>query len=132
MSLKDWLAGRKKKKLFKTQVPDLDKFIGREVKIPGQILPIVIEHICGNVGLSVGREKPRPQFYEINGKYLIGMLRFHAQMEGDTSITEQEFEDFENMEFESEKLPTPKTALEQPPKLPRIEHENPRKDPTEH
>lgn len=100
MNFTNW----KKPFKFKAEVPKLDSYIGRYVRIPGEHQPVKIETICGNVGLSMGREKPRPQFYEINGKFLIGMLRFHAQMTGDKSITEQQFKDFEDTEFEAEKL----------------------------
>lgn len=104
-----WDAPRK---LFKTSRPvDLEEYIGRKVNIPGEPEPIRIEHICGNIGLSLGRESPRPTFYEINGKYLIGMLRFHAQMCGDKSITEQQFQDFENIEFTAEKMPGTKPMI---------------------
>jgi hypothetical protein len=95
----------KPKKLFKAKVPDLKSFIGRNVTIDGK--KIKIHKIVGNVGLTLGRaaKDVKPTFYEINDEYLIGMLRFHAQMEGDTSITEEEFLAFENMEFDAERLP---------------------------
>ena len=104
------------KRLFGYRVPKLEKFLGRMVRIPGETVPIQIKDIRGNIGLSMGRENPRPQFYEINGKYLIGMLRFHAQMEGDTSISEQEFQDFENIEFHAEVLPKKAPLIELPPR----------------
>lgn len=94
------------KKLFKAVVPDLQKFVGRTVVINDK--PIVIETLRGNLGMSLGTEKAKPQFYEINGEHLMGMLRFHAQMENDKSITEQQFKDFENIEFEAEKHPDKK------------------------
>jgi|SRR6478672_11661113 len=93
-------------KKFKTKalVPDLKLYIGRAVNIPGEPNPIIIETIQGNLGLSLGHgERAKPTFYEINGKYLIGMLRFHAQMLGDHSITEEQFRDFENMDVEAHK-----------------------------
>jgi hypothetical protein len=76
------------------KAPDLKKYIGKTVEIDGQ--PVLIDTIVGNIW--------RPQFYEINGEHLIGMLRFHAQMLGDKSITEQEFQDFENIDFHVEKV----------------------------
>lgn len=84
------------RRLFKAKVPELEQYIGKTVRVPGEPYPIEIENICGN--------RFKQAFYEINGKYLIGMLRFHAQMTGDTSITEQQFIDFENMDLYAEKL----------------------------
>jgi hypothetical protein len=81
------------KKLFKAKVPDLSKYIGRKVSIDGK--KIKIETIVGN--------KAKPAFYEINGEHLIGMLRFHAQMLGDKSITEDQFIAFEKMDHHVEK-----------------------------
>lgn len=93
MKLPGWAAPQK---LFKATVPNLQKYIGRKVKMPsGQ--SIVIQTIVGN--------RWKPQFYEINGEHLLGMLRFHAQMEKDTSITEEQFKQFEEMVIEAEKLP---------------------------
>ena len=95
-----------KKFKMKAVVPDLKLYIGRIVIIPGEPRPIMIETIVGNMGLSLGHgERARPMFYEINGKYLINMLRFHAQMCGDHSITEQQFRDFENMDVSAQKNP---------------------------
>jgi hypothetical protein len=93
-------------KKFKTKaiVPDLKLYVGRVLTIPGEPKPIMIETVQGNLGMSLGHENARPTFYEINGKYLIGMLRFHAQMCGDHSITEQQFLDFENMEMSAKKM----------------------------
>lgn len=82
------------KLLFKAKVPDIEKYLGRTVKIGDE--KIVIDHICGN--------RFKPQFYEINGKHLIGMLRFHAQMLNDKSITEEQFIAFETMELHAEKM----------------------------
>lgn len=92
------------KKLFKASVPELKKYVGKTVNIDNK--PILIESIVGNVF--------KKTFYEINGQHLIGMLRFHAQMEGDKSITEEQFQAFENMELESEKLPEKRSILEMP------------------
>lgn len=93
----------KPKKLFKAKVPSLQDYVGETVLING-VGEVVIGTIVGNL--------TTPQFYEINGEHLIGMLRFHAQMEGDTSITEQQFIDFECMELDAEKLPVePKKRL---------------------
>jgi hypothetical protein len=83
--------------LFKAEVPDLKKYYGRTILIDGK--KVRIESIVGN--------HFKRQFYEINGEHLISMLRFHAQVMGDKSITEQQFLDFENMEMDSEKLPDP-------------------------
>jgi len=95
-------------KLFKAKVPDLQSFIGRTVEINGH--SIKIQSIVGNVGMTLGRKPKdmRPQYYEINGQYLISMLRFHAQMEGATDITEEEFKQFEEMEFFVEKADSSK------------------------
>lgn len=94
-------------KKFKTKatVPDLEDYIGRSVQIPGEPQPIVIGKITGNIGMTLGRKAAdiRPQFYQINDKYLISMLRFHAQMTGARDITEEEFKAFEDMEFYVEK-----------------------------
>lgn len=76
--------------------PDLKKFLGKTIHIP-QVGQVTIKSIAGN--------RRKPAFYEINGEHLIGMLRFHAQMLGDKSITEEQFLAFESMEMESEKLP---------------------------
>lgn len=78
-------------KVVEMEVPDendIRQFIGRKVNIDGKT--VKIETICGN--------KITPQFFEINGQYLIGMLRFFAQMNGDKSISEKEFQEFESME----------------------------------
>lgn len=85
----------KLKKLFKATTPDLAKYLGKTVLIDGK--SVKIEHICGN--------KFKQQFYEINGEHLIGMLRFHAQMMGDKSITEEQFKAFEEMDLHAEKMP---------------------------
>jgi hypothetical protein len=102
MSLKDWF-NKKKELLFEAKAPDLENYIGRTVVIQGK--PIKIKKIVGNMGMILGHGKPKPQFYEINDEYLISMLRFHAQMTGAKDITEDQFKAFEEMEFESEKLP---------------------------
>lgn len=83
------------KLLFKTKAPpDLMKYIGKKVVIDGK--KVVIQKIVGN--------RFKPAFYEINDDHLIGMLRFHAQMLGDDSITEEQFLAFENMEMTAEKI----------------------------
>ena len=87
----------------KPKEKDYKKFVGKTVIIDGK--KVVIERIVGN--------KFKPAFYEINGKYNIGMLRFHAQMLGDTSITEQEFLDFEALEMEVVDPPK-KSAIDMP------------------
>lgn len=97
----------KMQKLFKASVPDLEKFKGRKVRIPtfikdekGQNVllceeTIEIKHICGN--------RFKHNYYEINGNFLISMLRFHAQMERAKDITEEQFQAFEAMEVYSRK-----------------------------
>jgi hypothetical protein len=87
-----WPTRNKNKSFkFKVEVPDLTKFIGKTVIIEGK--EVVIKTIVGNM--------TQKAFYEINSEHLVNMLRFHAQMCGDHSITEQQFVDFENMEMES-------------------------------
>lgn len=86
---------------FKTQVPNTQAYIGRTVQIEGK--PVVIKTIVGNI--------QKPAFYEINGEHLIGMLRFHAQMEGDKSITEAQFQQFENMEMTAERVGADKKKI---------------------
>lgn len=90
--------------LFKASTPDLSKFIGKYVRIPGVDGSVKIEKIVGNI--------TKKTFFEINGEHLIGMLRFFAQMHGDKSITEDQFIAFEEMELDSEVLPDKKTVLE--------------------
>lgn len=83
------------KLLFKTKAPpDLRKYIGRNVKIDGK--NVIIVSIVGNM--------IKPAFLEINGEHLIGMLRFFAQMNNDKSITEEEFQAFEEMDMEAERI----------------------------
>lgn len=84
------------RKLFKAKAPDLTQYVGKTVRIDGK--KVRIKSIVGNLTYKT--------FYEINGEHLIGMLRFHAQMLGDKSITEDQFLAFEQMDLESEKLPT--------------------------
>jgi hypothetical protein len=85
---------RQKKFKFKTdKPPNIEKYIGKTVIIDGN--PILIKRIVGNI--------TTPAFYEINGEHLIGMLRFHAQMLGDRSITEEQFKAFEQMQYHVEK-----------------------------
>ncbi len=83
-----------KKFKFKTKVPKLHQYIGRRIEIDDK--PVVIQTLVGN--------RFKPTFYEINGEHLIGMLRFHARMEGDHSITEQQFKDFEEMDLHAERM----------------------------
>lgn len=82
------------KKLFKASVPNIQKYVGKTIKIDGQ--KVKIKTICGN--------RFKQNFYEINGEHLMSMLRFHAQMEGDNSITEDQFLAFEAMEMSAEKI----------------------------
>lgn len=108
------LARWTQRPLFKAEVPKLDNYIGRRVTISATINHkgefilkkperVTIETIVGN--------KWHPTYYEINGKHLISMLRFHAQMEGDTSITEEQFRQFEAMEVKSEDMRDKKGLL---------------------
>lgn len=95
------------KKLFKAKVPDLKAYIGRVVRIPEFALldgnkECIYEHWV-KIKTIVGN-RFKPNFYEINGEYLVGMLRFHAQMEGARDITEQQFQEFEEMEVAAERL----------------------------
>lgn len=92
---------------FKAKVPDLLKYIGKTVLIDGK--KIVINRIVGNM--------TKKAFYEINGEYLMNMLRFHAQMEGDKSITEEQFKAFEEIKMDIEQSAPKKTVLDQLPKL---------------
>lgn len=109
------------KLLFTAKKPPetLKKYVGRRVTIPGHyskenedrwIMPfkVKIESVVGN--------RFKPQFYEINGKYLVGMLRFHAEMLNDKSITEEQFKAFEEMEIEAVKNPPP--TLDDKPRAP--------------
>lgn len=94
-----WNRYLKPQFLFTADKPtDLNKYVGRRVRLAsGQ--SVDIETIVGN--------RFKPQFYEINGKHLIGMLRFHAQMTGATDITEKQFREFEEMEHSVEKSKRP-------------------------
>jgi hypothetical protein len=84
--------------LFKTKKPpNPSDYLGRTVVIEGK--KVLITKIVGNL--------TKPQFYEINGEHLIGMLRFHAQMLKDDSITEEQFKAFEDMELKAEKMTAP-------------------------
>lgn len=73
--------------------PNLKSYVGKTVEIDGK--PVVIDTIVGNVW--------KPQFLEINGTHLIGMLRFFAQMNGAMDITEEQFKAFEEMDLHAEK-----------------------------
>lgn len=92
------LSGRDHSFQFKAVAPDLKKYVGQTITIP-DVGRVKIKSIVGN--------RTRPAFYEINGEHLIGMLRFHAQVIGDKSITEEQFLAFESMEMQSEKMPQP-------------------------
>jgi hypothetical protein len=69
------------------------EFIGKTVVIDGK--KHEIRTIVGN--------RWKPQFYEINGKHCIGMLRFHAQMMGVKDISEEQFKQFEEMDMEADR-----------------------------
>lgn len=109
--------------LFTAKAPsNLDKYIGRTVSIPEFMeidgkkvkvgeTPVRIATICGNIGMTLGHAEARPTYYEINGQYLIGMLRFHAQMNRSNDFTEEDFQNFENMQFDAKKLSDDKAAL---------------------
>lgn len=85
----------KPKFLFSTAPPPaLDKYVGKYVRLPtGE--KIEIKSIVGN--------RFKPQFYEINGQHLMGMLRFHAQMLGVKDIPEDQFKAFEEMDIDAKK-----------------------------
>jgi hypothetical protein len=103
----------KAKLLFKADKPgDLKQYFGEMVDIPG-VGQVRIKSVVPNIGMTLGHSKPKPHYYEVNGKHLISMLRFHAQMEGDESITEDDFKAFEEMEFHAEKLPDTQTTAEE-------------------
>jgi hypothetical protein len=88
------------KLLFKTKAPpDLKQYLGKKIRIDGK--KIKITSIVGNI--------TKPAFYEINGEHLIGMLRFHAQMLGDKTITEEQFLEFEKIQYHVEKMEKEKT-----------------------
>jgi hypothetical protein len=99
------------KKLFKAKIPDLKEYVGKQVWIDGKL--VTIEKIVGNL--------THVAFYEINGEHLMNMLRFHAQMCGDTSITEEQFKEFEKIEMEAVKMPAKKSVLDP---IPPIEGKN--------
>lgn len=101
------------KLLFKADKPDNpQKYVGKNIVIPEFLeLPgegrvkisekkVVIQSICGN--------KFKPNYFEINGQYLISMLRFYAQINNAKDITEDDFRAFEEMELTAEKLPNEK------------------------
>jgi hypothetical protein len=84
---------------MKVKTPqDLKQYVGKTVTIEGK--PIVIETIVGNI--------QTPAFFEINGEHLLGMLRFYAQINGDKSITEEQFKAFEEIQYHVEKVPVKK------------------------
>lgn len=74
----------------------LDEFIGRSVKVTGddhKERVVEIEKIMGNLR--------HPHRFEIVAKgehYLISMLEFYGQMNGET-ITKEEIEAFEQMDY---------------------------------
>jgi hypothetical protein len=83
----------KPKLLFKTAPSCPEDYIGRNVVIDGVIHKI--ETI-----------KPRfqnPKYFNINGNNPISLLRFFAQMNGDRSITEDQFLKFEAMDVDAVK-----------------------------
>ena len=88
-------------KLKTAAAPDLKKYIGRTLVVEGK--KVIIETVVGNF--------TTPTFLEINGTYLIGMLRFFAQMNHDHSITEEQFKAFEEMEFHGERMQRRKENL---------------------
>lgn len=82
------------KLLFKAKKHDPSKYVGRTVVIEGK--KVVIKKIVGNI--------TKPQFYEINGEHLIGMLRLEAQMTAAKDITEDDFLAFEQMDLKAERI----------------------------
>lgn len=101
-----------KKPFMEAELPDLKSYIGRTVVIKGRRVEIV--SIKGNMGLSMGREMMRPQYLEINGQHLISMLRFFAQMNGATDITEEQFRAFEEMDCAADHVGGPGDPLMSP------------------
>lgn len=83
----------KPKLLFKTQPSYLEDYIGRTV---------VIDKVIHKIETI----KPRfqnPKYFNINGNNPISALRFFAQMNGDKSITEDQFRKFEAMDVDAVK-----------------------------
>lgn len=77
----------------KVTAPNLKKYKGESVLIDGE--RVFIKSIVGN--------KTKPGFYEINGKYLINMLRLHAQLENE-EYDDEDYEFFETLECEIEQV----------------------------
>lgn len=83
--------------LFKLEIPDPTKYIGRYVRVMGTNgLPRVVEceRIVGNL--------MHPTKYEVTAKgvnYLISMLDFHAQMEGE-KVSQADIDEFDKMTME--------------------------------
>ncbi len=95
--------------LFKAEVPKPEDYIGHHVKIGDRV--IECERIVGNL--------IHPTKYEITCKgkqYLISMLDFHAQMNGET-VSQAEIDAFDETTMEHiQKLPE-KGKLWIPPHL---------------
>ena len=83
----------------------LEKYIGREVKTMDGGLVTITKIIPSFV---------KPTRYEINGLYHIVMLDFYKQMNGDTSITQEQIDQFDAIEFEvkREAPKQPKSLIE--------------------
>ncbi len=106
----------KPKQLFKAVMPgamgtsSLSEYVGKTVIVPEFIeidnKKTLLESHKVVIKTIVGSLVPHtPHYYEINGEHLISALRFHAQMEKATDITEDQFLAFEEMKVEAEKLP---------------------------
>lgn len=87
---------------FKTKSTNPTDYIGRTVIIDGK--PVMIETIVGN--------KEKPTFFDINGGLSIGVLRFFCQMNGDRSISEEQFKKHEEMECWVEEKKTKNIAVQ--------------------
>lgn len=100
------------KKIFKIKTGKskdqkaLEKYIGRKLTtMEGNKVTIT----------SILPSFVRPTRYEINGKFHVVMLDFYKQMEGDTSITQEQIDAFDAIEFEVKQTtpePKPKTLIE--------------------
>lgn len=81
--------------LFTAKQPSLQNYLGRYVTVDGD--KTQIKHITGNLF--------KPAFVEINGRHLIGFLRFFREMTGAKDISDEDCLKFEQMEVEARMLP---------------------------
>lgn len=94
----------KKKGSEKFDIPEtLDTFIGKTLILKDGT-EVKVETIVGN--------RWTPNFFEVNGKHLIGMLRAYKQLYKDSSITEDQLTEFEKIEHYVEKVPEKRSALQ--------------------